>query len=108
MQVVWTIRHAIWPVFVSLCARLAIPYTIAKGLYPLYDSNAVNRSVAFRYVFALTVCMEIGIMLLQYAMKSYEKLEMKIFQDKYLVGRRLSNHTTAMVGPALNRARSVE
>jgi E3 ubiquitin-protein ligase MARCH6 len=86
----------IFPILDRVLILLCVPYIFAKGFIPLAGGSLHLSSVAYRYGYPIFAIMITLVKLQRPLLLSLRSLHNAIRDDKYLVGRRLHNYTTAM------------
>lgn len=86
-------RNLVMPVISVLSLSLAIPYTIANGIAPLFVDTETTKILIGRYIYPAFIFLEILVLMIITHIEKYKKLKVKIRDEKYLVSRRLVNYT---------------
>lgn len=86
-----TMREVVIPILLSLITALSIPYSVARGLLPLFGVGRWVSNLVYRYAYLVITCLYCGFETLRYSVSILRDLHDSIRDDKYLVGKRLYN-----------------
>uniref|UniRef100_A0A0V0G6A1 E3 ubiquitin-protein ligase MARCHF6 n=1 Tax=Triatoma dimidiata TaxID=72491 RepID=A0A0V0G6A1_TRIDM len=92
MHLKFVVMELALPVISALSIALAVPYTIAHSIVPLFVSNSFVQVVVARRIYPSVLLLVVVCGLITLQIRQFAKLYEHIKNDKYLVGRRLVNY----------------
>jgi len=98
VQFMDTVKGIIVPITMPLLVLLTAPYILVKGIIPLFTSSFLVQSWYFRFVYLGMVAGYLLSRVVLFLADWFPKFRQSVFDDKYLVGRRLHNFKVTSVG----------